>query len=98
MTSCLTAAKLRAFPPLAMKAPTPMTTLNRLRTTLCCLALVASIAPLTRAGKGLSLSVIQRDGYAEVPIRQPEPNLLLIHAKINGHPVRLILDTGDLFD
>ncbi len=46
-------------------------------------------------GKSLiHLDSIQRDGYGVVQLKQPVSNEFLLEASLNGHPIRLILDTG----
>jgi predicted aspartyl protease len=42
----------------------------------------------------INLDVLARDGYGVVRINRPEPNELVIGAKINGRDATLVLDTG----
>jgi hypothetical protein len=42
----------------------------------------------------IDLSVLQNDGYGMAEIKRPDPNTLTVIAEINGHKMRLILDTG----
>src|SRR5450432_2444263 len=82
----------------SMKSPSFPNPISRFRQSLCCLVLFALGIPSAHAKSPINLSVIQRDGYGAVPIKQPQPNILIIQARVNGHPVRLILDTGDLVE
>ena len=42
----------------------------------------------------IHLDTIQRDGYGFVELKRPLANELIMEASLNGHPIRLILDTG----
>ncbi len=47
-----------------------------------------------QAKSPISLDVLRRDGYGVVRIAQPAPNTLVVPVSINGHSVKLLLDTG----
>jgi predicted aspartyl protease len=49
---------------------------------------------VAKARPPLDLSILKRDGYGVVPIRQPQPNSLIVNGNINGHDANLVLDSG----
>jgi predicted aspartyl protease len=59
--------------------------------TIACAALFQ--APVQARGL-IHLDTIQRDGYGVVQLKQPVSNEFFLEASLNGHPIRLILDTG----
>jgi hypothetical protein len=58
------------------------------------LACAASCLPVAQGRSLYHLDAIQRDGYGVVELKQPIPNQFFIEASLNGHPIRLILDSG----
>ena len=42
----------------------------------------------------ITLGALTRDGYGVVPIKRPQPNVLVVVGTVNGHKARLVLDTG----
>lgn len=59
----------------------------RLAASALCLAVAHARSPL-------NLSAIQRDGYGVVELKQPVSNEFFLEGTLNGHPIRLVLDTG----
>lgn len=57
------------------------------------LGALAALAGPARA-QLVSLDVLKGSGYGVVPIDRPMPNILSVKARVNGHEVRLIVDTG----
>ena len=49
-----------------------------------------------QAASLVQLDTIQRDGYGIVQLKHPVSNEFFMEASLNGHPIRLILDTGAL--
>jgi len=66
----------------------------RLLQILCCLSTTGLYLSAAQARSPLHLEAIQRDGYGVVELKQPTPNEFFVEGTINGHGVRLILDTG----
>ena len=58
------------------------------------LACAASCLSVAQARSLYHLDAIQRDGYGVVELKQPIPNQFFMEASLNGHPIRLILDSG----
>jgi hypothetical protein len=63
------------------------------------LALVSVVALglFVKAAEGrspINLDVLKRDGYGVVPLFQVRENVLTVNAVVNGHKVKLELDTG----
>ena len=54
----------------------------------------ASFLSVAQARSLYHLDAIQRDGYGVVELKQPIPNQFFMEASLNGHPIRLILDSG----
>ncbi|MEO6970680.1 MAG: aspartyl protease family protein [Chthoniobacterales bacterium] len=55
----------------------------------------AALFPAPAQARSLiKLDTIQRDGYGVVELKRPLANELFMEASLNGHPIRLILDTG----
>ena len=42
----------------------------------------------------ITLEALARDGYGMVPIKRPQPNILIVLAKVNGRSLQLVVDTG----
>jgi predicted aspartyl protease len=42
----------------------------------------------------ITLEALRRDGYGEVQLERPRPNVLTVAAKIDGRSTRLLVDTG----
>jgi predicted aspartyl protease len=61
---------------------------------LCCLSTTGLYLSAAQARSPLHLDAIRRDGYGVVELKQPTPNEFFAEGAINGHGVRLILDTG----
>src|ERR1041385_2184428 len=62
---------------------------------IICTVTGAALSLATIQGRGLiHLDTIQRDGYGFVELKRPLANELFMEASLNGHPIRLILDTG----
>lgn len=59
--------------------------------TLACAGLFLTTA---QGRSPIHLDTIQRDGYGVVQLKQPAANEFIFEASLNGHPIRLILDTG----
>lgn len=58
-------------------------------------AVAAALAiPAVEAPAQVTLAALTRDGYGVVPIHQPQPNMLVTPATINGKKLNLVLDTG----
>jgi len=54
----------------------------------------ALFQPPAQARGLIHLDTIRRDGYGIVQLKQPVSNEFIMEATLNGHPIRLILDTG----
>ena len=39
----------------------------------------------------ITLGALTRDGYGVVPIKRPQPNVLVVVGTVNGHKARLVL-------
>jgi hypothetical protein len=50
-------------------------------------------APAAQAQR-ITLEALRRDGYGEVQLQRPRPNVLTVTANINGRSTRLLVDTG----
>ncbi len=62
---------------------------------ILCLILFLGLAVTTRnAAARINLDVLQNDGYGMVELKRPDPNVLTVVAEVNGHKLRLIVDTG----
>jgi len=61
---------------------------------LCGLLAAGLCLSAADARSPLHLDAIQRDGYGVVELKQPIPNEFFAEGTINGHAVRLVLDTG----
>jgi predicted aspartyl protease len=69
-------------------------TLGRYLTILSFLAVVSFFVGRAAARSPISLDVLRRDGYGSVGLVKEGQNKLYVPAEINGHKVRLLLDTG----
>ncbi|HMJ05387.1 MAG TPA: aspartyl protease family protein [Chthoniobacterales bacterium] len=63
-------------------------------TTLALLLSLALVLDRPEASARVNLEVLQHDGYGMVELKRPDPNVLTVVASINGHKVRLVVDTG----
>jgi Aspartyl protease len=63
---------------------------------LACLCLGSS--SIQARGGPINLDIIKRDSYGSVQLRHSGPNELVVEGTLNGHAVRLILDTGAATD
>jgi hypothetical protein len=57
-------------------------------------ACVTGCLSVAQAASRINLDAIRRDGYGVVELKQPVPNEFFMDASLNGHPIRLVLDTG----
>jgi hypothetical protein len=69
-------------------------TVGRYLTILSFLAVMAFSGHRAAARSPISLDVLQRDGYGSVGLITEGQNRVYVLAEINGHKVRLLLDTG----
>src|SRR4051794_38654294 len=58
------------------------------------LAVMSFFGGRAAARSPISLDVLQRDGYGSVGLVKEGQNRLYVLAEINGHKVKLLLDTG----
>ncbi|MGH8094165.1 MAG: aspartyl protease family protein [Chthoniobacterales bacterium] len=66
----------------------------RILQTTCCLAIAVLGLSVAQARNPLHLDAIERDGYGVVEMKQPVANEFFLEGSLNGHPIRLVLDTG----
>ncbi|MGZ4982676.1 MAG: retroviral-like aspartic protease family protein [Chthoniobacterales bacterium] len=59
---------------------------------------LATFISSNHASARISLEALEHDGYGVVELKRPKPNVLTVTAAINGHNVRLIVDTGAISD
>jgi hypothetical protein len=75
-----------------------LTTLGGILRRCRCLAYLCLGLSSVQARGPINLDIIKRDGYGSVQLRHSGPNELVVEGTLNGHGVRLILDTGAATD
>jgi predicted aspartyl protease len=76
-----------------MRDFTSLLTVRRLRLAAVAAAVFALFAGQAQAQR-ITLEALRRDGYGEVQLQRPRPNVITVNAEIDGRPLRLLVDTG----
>jgi len=74
-----------------------MFSFNHLRPSSCLISSLVAVllcCTSTNSIAQITLGALTRDGYGVVPIKRPQPNILVVVGTVNGRKARLVLDTG----